>query len=239
MTAPTLFFDRVSSTMDVIHELAQQGAEAGTVVVAAEQLAGRGSRGRPWHSPVGGLWLSALYRPPIAGAIEIISLRAGLAVATALESWVSDPIRLKWPNDLMLDDRKLGGILCEARWGGDVLGWVAVGVGLNVRNLIPVELSSTAVSLQMHQPDINDEEVRASTISALRMLDLRAGRLTPAELDRFAARNWLSGRAIREPLSGTVSGLSADGTLLVRTADGSDSVVRSGSIALAGLSSTS
>lgn len=235
MTAPTLFFERVSSTMDVIHELAEQGAEAGTIVVAGEQLTGRGSRGRPWHSPVGGLWLSALYRPPIAGAIEIISLRAGLAVAAALEAQLAEPIRIKWPNDLMLEERKLGGILCEARWAGDVLAWVAVGVGLNLRNSIPPELGSAAVSLRMRQPDINEEQLQVSIISALRTLDLRAAKLTPAELSRFAARNWLSGRVIREPLSGTVSGLTADGTLLVRTADGAESAVRTGSIALAAL----
>jgi BirA family biotin operon repressor/biotin-[acetyl-CoA-carboxylase] ligase len=239
VTPSTFYFERVSSTMDVIHQLAEQGAEAGTIVVAGEQLAGRGSRGRPWHSPLGGLWLSALYRPPIVGATEIISLRAGLAVATALEAWAPGPVRLKWPNDLMLDDQKLGGILCEARWTGDILAWVAVGVGLNVCNPIPAELGSGAVSLHMRQDEIDQGEIQASIISALRTLDLGAARLTPAELDRFAARNWLTGRVIREPLAGTVSGISADGTLLVRTADGSDSAVRSGSIALAGSSSIS
>jgi BirA family biotin operon repressor/biotin-[acetyl-CoA-carboxylase] ligase len=236
VTALTLFFERVSSTMDVIHELAGQGAEAGTIVVAGEQLAGRGSRGRPWHSPVGGLWLSALYRPPIASATEIISLRAGLAVASALEAHVPEPIRLKWPNDLMLEDQKLGGILCEARWVGEALAWVAVGVGLNLRNSIPPELGSSAVSLQMQHPDLNEEQIQSSVVIALRSLDLREPKLTPAELDRFAARNWLTGRVIQEPLSGTVSGVTADGTLLVRTQDGADSAVRSGSIALAGFS---
>jgi BirA family biotin operon repressor/biotin-[acetyl-CoA-carboxylase] ligase len=236
--APVRFFERVSSTMDVIHELADQGTPAGTIVIAAEQLAGRGSRGRTWHSPVGGLWLSALFRAPIAGGIEIISVRAGLAVAMALETCGSGLIQLKWPNDLMLEEQKVGGILCEARWVGDVLSWVAVGVGLNVRNPIPAELGTTAVALHSRQPNINEGELRASIISALRGLDLRAPTLSPAELDRFATRNWLTGRLISEPLSGTVSGLSADGTLLVRTADGSDSPVRSGSIALAGTSFT-
>jgi BirA family transcriptional regulator, biotin operon repressor / biotin---[acetyl-CoA-carboxylase] ligase len=186
LTAPTFFFERVSSTMDVIHELAEQGAEAGTIVVAGEQLAGRGSRGRPWYSPVGGLWLSALYRPPIAGAIEIISLRAGLAVATALEAQVTRPIRLKWPNDLMLEDQKLGGLLCEARWAGEALAWVAVGVGLNIRNPVPPQLGSMAVSLQTQHPEINEEQIQTSVITALRTLDLQAAKLTPAELDRFA-----------------------------------------------------
>jgi BirA family transcriptional regulator, biotin operon repressor / biotin---[acetyl-CoA-carboxylase] ligase len=237
--APVLFFERVSSTMDVIHELADQGAPAGTMVIAGEQLAGRGSRGRTWHSPVGGLWLSALFRPPISGGIEIISVRTGLAVAMALETCGCGHIQLKWPNDLMLEEQKVGGILCEARWLGDVLAWVAVGVGLNVRNRIPAELGSAAIALHSRQPNIDEGELRTSIISALGRLDLRAATLSPGELDRFATRNWLTGRIIREPVSGTVSGLLADGTLLVRTADGSDSPVRSGSIALADTSCTS
>jgi BirA family transcriptional regulator, biotin operon repressor / biotin---[acetyl-CoA-carboxylase] ligase len=179
-----------------------------------------------------------LFRPPIAGGTEIISVRAGLAVAVALETCGSGPIQLKWPNDLMLQDQKVGGILCEARWVGDVLAWVAVGIGLNVRNPIPAELGSTAVALYTRQPNINEGELQTSVISALRSLDLRAATLSPAELDRFATRNWLTGRVIMAPLNGTVSGLSAEGTLLVRTADGSDFSVRSGSITLAAATST-
>ena len=130
-------YERVASTMDLVHELAERGAEAGSMVVATEQLQGRGSRGRPWHSPPGGLWLSALYRPPSTGGLELLSVRVGLAVARALDPYVPTPVRLKWPNDLMHDGRKLGGILCEARWQGAALGWIAVGVGLNVRNPVP------------------------------------------------------------------------------------------------------
>jgi len=130
-----------SSTMDVLHELAQGGAPAGTAVVAEEQTAGRGSRGRHWASPIGGLWLSVLSRPATAG-LELVSLRAGLAVAELLERLgVSGRIMIKWPNDLMLDDRKTGGLLCEARWQGAALAWVVIGLGLYsltilVRNIL-------------------------------------------------------------------------------------------------------
>jgi BirA family biotin operon repressor/biotin-[acetyl-CoA-carboxylase] ligase len=233
MTARTLFFERVGSTMDVIHQLAEQGGEAGTIVLAGEQLGGRGSRGRTWHSPPGGLWMSVLFRPPSIGGVEVISLRVGLAIARSLEPVVSAPLCLKWPNDLMLGDRKVGGILCEARWQGAALGWVAVGVGLNLRNQIPAELRALAVSLREYRPDIREEDVLEPIVAALRTIDLQAERLSPTELDQFATRSWLSGREIREPLSGTVSGLGDDGTLRVRTVEGAQVSLRNGSIELA------
>jgi BirA family biotin operon repressor/biotin-[acetyl-CoA-carboxylase] ligase len=224
--------------MDLIHELAERGADAGSMVIATEQLQGRGSRGRPWHSPPGGLWLSALYRPSSTGGLELLSVRVGLAVARALDPHVPTPVRLKWPNDLMLGGRKLGGILCEARWQGAVLGWIAVGVGLNVRNPIPDELREAAVSLIELEPDIRLENVLHSVSAALRSLDLGAERLSPAELELFAGRSWLDGREIREPLPGIVAGLNDDGALRVRTPQGSHVSLRHGSVELADVSPT-
>jgi BirA family transcriptional regulator, biotin operon repressor / biotin---[acetyl-CoA-carboxylase] ligase len=238
MRAATYQYERVASTMDLIHELAERGADAGTMVIATEQLQGRGSRGRPWHSPPGGLWLSALYRPPSTGGLELLSVRVGLAVARALDPHVPTPVSLKWPNDLMLDGRKLGGILCEARWQGGALGWIAVGVGLNVRNPVPAELEQTAVSLIELEPDIRLENVFHSVSAALRALDLRPERLSAAELQLFAGRSWLDGREIREPLPGIVAGLNDDGALRVRTPQGSHVSLRHGSVELADVSPT-
>lgn len=230
------YFDRVSSTMDVIHQFAAEGATPGTAVIAGEQLEGRGSRGRTWHSPVGGLWLSVVFKPRAVEGLEVISLRVGLAVAEAIEAQVPKPVQLKWPNDLMLEGRKLGGVLCEARWQGDALGWVAVGVGLNVRNRVPEALGSVAVSLCERAPKITVEEVAEPVLAALRALDLGTGRLSPAELGRFARRDWLRGRTIREPVAGKVTGVGEDGALLVRTGSGSDVSLRSGTVELAAIS---
>ena len=235
MTSRVHYFERVSSTMDILHELAGSGAEAGTAVIAGEQLEGRGSRGRSWHSPPGGLWLSVLFRPAVAEGVEVISLRAGLAVAEAIQPLVPKPLQLKWPNDLMLDGRKVGGVLCEARWQGEVLGWVAVGFGMNVRNTVPEELDQMAVSLAALTPGITVEETTGLILTALRGLDL-SGNLTPAELEQFALRDWLRGRTIREPVAGTVTGLGEDGSLLVRTQGGTDLSLRSGGVELAAIS---
>ena len=236
MTPRLYHYERVGSTMDVIHALAEEGAVEGTIVVADEQLEGRGSRGRTWHSPPGGLWMSGLFRPSAVGGIDVISLRVGLAVARILDRFGARPIGIKWPNDLMLDERKVGGILCEARWQGETLGWVAIGVGVNLRNRIPAELRTVAVSLAEERPDLRDGEVLEPVVAALRMLDLERDRLSATELDHFAARNWLTGREIRQPLCGTVTGLGEDGTLQVRTAQGSQVALRNASLELAAVS---
>jgi BirA family transcriptional regulator, biotin operon repressor / biotin---[acetyl-CoA-carboxylase] ligase len=233
VSPPIHHFDRVESTMDVLHLMAAEGALAGTVVVAAEQFQGRGSRAREWHSPVGGLWLSVLYRPAVPGAVEVMSLRAGLAAARAVEALIEQPIQLKWPNDLLLGGRKVGGVLCEARWQGDILAWVVIGLGLNVRNRIPDELIGTAEALAAGRSGITVEEVGEGVIQALRGLDLREEQLSRTELEQFAQRDWLRGRKIQQPLPGTVTGVREDGALLVQTPDGIDTPVRTGSVELA------
>lgn len=227
------YFERVSSTMDVLHQLASEGAEAGTAVIAGEQLEGRGSRGRWWHSPPGGLWLSLLFRPSAAAGVEVTSIRVGLATAEALDPFAPQPLHLKWPNDLMLAGRKLGGVLCEARWHGDALGWIVVGMGINVRNRIPEELGSVATSLADERPDISPEILVEPVLSVLRRLDLSASQLSPAELAHFARRDWLRGREVSDPVAGTVAGLREDGALLVRSPDGADVSLRSGPVRLA------
>jgi BirA family transcriptional regulator, biotin operon repressor / biotin---[acetyl-CoA-carboxylase] ligase len=231
-------YERVDSTMDLLHLLAAEGAPAGTAVVAGEQLGGRGSRGRSWHSPPGGLWLSLLFRPTSAAATEVMSLRVGLSVARTIDRSFSTSVGLKWPNDLMLGERKLGGILCEACWQGQMLAWVAVGVGLNVRNRPPAELRQSAVALVEELPDVQVDDLLDPIVAGLQALDLRAERLSPDELDQFATRSWLRGRQIREPLPGMVAGVGADGSLRIQTADGEQVAVRSGSVTLADLSPT-
>jgi BirA family biotin operon repressor/biotin-[acetyl-CoA-carboxylase] ligase len=229
------YYERVTSTMDVIHELAAQEAVSGTAIMAAEQLEGRGSRGRRWHSPPGGLWLSVLFRPPWMVGLEVTSLRVGLAVAASLDRWADQPVQLKWPNDLMLGERKVGGVLCEARWQGDALGWIAVGVGVNVTNPIPEELRPMACSLGTNHADTTLDGVAQSVIAGLRQLDLAAGTLSTFELEQFAQRNWLRGRSLKGPVQGTVSGLREDGVLLVRRSGGVEVPIRSGPLDLAGV----
>jgi BirA family biotin operon repressor/biotin-[acetyl-CoA-carboxylase] ligase len=218
--------------MDVLHELAQGGAPAGTAVLAEEQTAGRGSRGRRWASPIGGLWLSVLSRPATTG-LELVSLRAGLSVAELLDRLgVSGRIMIKWPNDLMLDDRKTGGLLCEARWQGAALAWVVIGLGLNVMNPPDAELEPSATYLGLATPGLQASDLAEPVITTLREVDAGAGVLTPVEQRHFAARDWLRGRALDAPVEGVAAGVAEDGTLLVRREQGAVASVRAGTVVL-------
>jgi BirA family biotin operon repressor/biotin-[acetyl-CoA-carboxylase] ligase len=229
-----LRFPTVGSTMDLLHELAADGAEAGTVVIAGEQTSGRGSRGRAWRSPPGGLWLSALYRPRAVAGVELLSLRVGLAVAQAIELVGSGlRISIKWPNDLILGDRKVGGILCEARWQGEGLAWVVGGIGVNVTNPIPADLAGGATRLADHLPALSAEALEAGVTARLRALDPSGDRLDPVELAALRERDWLQGRRLRGPVAGQSVGIAEDGALLVRDAAGVLRSVRAGTVELA------
>jgi BirA family biotin operon repressor/biotin-[acetyl-CoA-carboxylase] ligase len=224
--------DRVSSTLDVVHEMAAAGAEAGLVVLADEQVAGRGRQGRAWLSPPGrGIWLGYLRRPADPEAAGPLSLRIGIIVAQALDALGAD-VRLKWPNDLVLADRKLGGILCEARWPGVRPGWVAVGVGLNVHGPIPPGLERTGIALDHAVPGVTRLRVLDRLVPALGHLPERAV-LDQRELTEFHRRDWLRDRRVRAPLRGVARGVGADGSLLVETDDGRVERVVGGSVVAA------
>ena len=228
-------FHRLSSTQDELHRLAAVGAAAGTVVVAAEQEAGRGSRGRHWASPLGGLWLSFLCRPPRPVGVEVLSLRVGLAAAEALGQFGGlPPVALKWPNDLMVGERKVGGILGEARWQGDSLAWIAVGVGINVRNPLPAAVRTPPGRLAEWRPDLEPEQVLGPLLARLAPLAALASGLTSAEMEAFGRRDWLAGRELAAPVQGFATGIAEDGSLLVRLPDGRTVGVSSGSVVLPG-----
>lgn len=208
---------RVGSTMDHLHRLAEQGAPEGSAVLAEAQTDGRGSRGRVWHSPPGGLWLSVLLRPASPAGVELLSLRLGLRTAEALEASASGlRVALKWPNDLMVDDRKLGGILCEARWQGESLAWVAAGLGLNVTNPIADDLRSSATALGQHLPGASVETILPDLLDALRRPLPDADRLSPDECRELGRRDWLLDRELLAPVAGQAAGIGPDGALLVR-----------------------
>ena len=231
-------FRTLPSSLDAIHELGAQGAPAGTVVLADEQTAGRGRDGRTWRSPAGGVWLALLLRPPLPSA-GVLSLRIGLVLADVVEevlgispASLSGPrAALKWPNDVLLDDRKVAGILCESRWQGDVLQWLAVGIGVNVTNEIPIELQDRAIVLSERQPAVRRIDVLDRLVPALLRLTAHGAQLTQFECAAFARRDWLRGRQIRTPLAGRASGIRPDGALLVDTGAGT-TMVRDGHVEL-------
>ena len=141
----------VDSTNDVALALAARGAADGTAVLAGQQRAGRGRRGRDWFSPAGaGLYLSMILRPA-AAMLPLVTLGAGVAVARGGIRATGLPLELKWPNDLVIGRpwRKLGGILCETSGTGSQVEAVVVGVGVNLLPAAyPPELADRASSLE-------------------------------------------------------------------------------------------
>jgi BirA family biotin operon repressor/biotin-[acetyl-CoA-carboxylase] ligase len=228
-----VLFGQLPSTLDAIHDLAAQDAPSGTVVIADEQTAGRGRDGRSWHSPPGGAWIGVLVRPPMA-ATGVLSIRAGLVIADVVDDLLAEArAQVKWPNDVMLDDRKLAGVLCEARWQGGTPQWLAMGVGVNVENAIPAEIASQANSLQAMLPDVRLHDVLDRLIPALVRLTAHGGQLTAFECAAFDRRDWLRGRALRAPVMGRAAGIRADGALFVdNVGTGATAVVRDGHVEL-------
>jgi BirA family biotin operon repressor/biotin-[acetyl-CoA-carboxylase] ligase len=218
--------ESTTSTLDVAHRIAAQGAPAGTLVIAHEQTAGRGRGGKSWQSsPGAGLWLTLIERPAESSGLGVLSLRVGLAAAEALDRFAPEPIRLKWPNDLYIDRGKLAGILVEARWRDKAVEWVAIGLGVNVREPVNVE---TAAGLE---PGTDRLDVLGDLIPAVRAAAQATGPLQPDEMEEFDARDLARGRQCIEPAIGRVAGITPAGELLIVLAD---AVVpfRSGSLVL-------
>lgn len=135
-----------SSTQDVARELAERRVAEGAVVVAEEQEAGRGRLGRRWCSTAGGVYATVVLRPPLR-VVHALSLAAGVAVARVLELLGLDA-KVKWPNDVQVAGRKVCGILVEATAEAEGAACALVGIGLNVNNQLPAELTGSATSLR-------------------------------------------------------------------------------------------
>jgi BirA family biotin operon repressor/biotin-[acetyl-CoA-carboxylase] ligase len=234
MTAPIHRHPTLPSTQDLLHRMAEDGAPDGTVVVAEVQDGARGQRGRTWQAPLGGLWMSVLVRPRAAAAGEVLSVRAGLAVAEVLDRYATLPkVALKWPNDLYLEGRKVGGLLCEARWRGHELWWVVVGLGLNVANPVPPGLEGQAATLAEYDRTLTPEALLPPLATALATLGSGAATLSAAEREAFSARHWLKGRKLVAPVRGVAAGIAADGALMISMEEGGAMPVRAASVVLA------
>ncbi len=220
---PRVHHRETDSTNERARDLAIAGAPHGTLVTAGSQLAGRGRQGRTWSAPPGqSLLCSMVLRPPH----RLLPLATGVAVADALASLGQDPM-LKWPNDVLLDGRKVAGILAEGR---PAEGWAVVGIGINVavRNQdLPAELQGIAATLGL--PASAVEEVLETVVTALeRRLVEEEGAL----LDAFRERDALFGREVS--WSGGVgigAGIDGAGRLVVE-ADGVRHLLDAGEVHL-------
>jgi BirA family biotin operon repressor/biotin-[acetyl-CoA-carboxylase] ligase len=236
---PHHHYARTDSTNTRARELAAAGAPHGTVVTAAEQTAGRGRQGRSWTAPPGrALLYSAIVRP-LAPRHVMLPLAVPLAVCEAAEELRPDvECKVKWPNDIHLDGRKLAGVLIEARPQD---GWAVLGIGLNLsisRDEFPPDLRDTAVSLRPpgQSRPIRPVSTRGSVLTAV---NGRLERWLAAGEDEVLAawreRDALLGREVSwEGGNGVADGVDERGFLLVRVADGDRVALGAGEVHLTG-----
>jgi BirA family transcriptional regulator, biotin operon repressor / biotin---[acetyl-CoA-carboxylase] ligase len=220
---PRLHLRETGSTNDRARELAAAGAPHGMLVTAGSQTAGRGRQGRAWAGPPGRALLMSLV---LREAHPLLPLAAAVAVADA----VGEEARIKWPNDVQLDGRKVAGILAEGR---PQEGWAVLGIGVNVAIRIedlPPELHDTAGTLGREPSDV--EPFLANLLRSLE----RALALAPADLlDSWRARDALLGREITwSGGSGTAAGIDGEGRLVVELQDGGRTALDAGEVHLGG-----
>ena len=214
--------ERTGSTNDDARTAAQAGAPDGSAFVTSEQTDGRGRGANRWHSPVAeNVYLSVVLRPQMsAKKMSALTLAVGVEVARVADAQLTDPrSKLKWPNDIYVDDRKLGGILVESTLQGNKPPVVVVGVGLNVstREFPPV-LAEVATSLAIAgAQSLDRDRVAAELIAGIR----EAGRRFATDglapyLSELRHRDWLKGRAVEvDGVSGTAEGIDQSGRLLI------------------------
>lgn len=149
------YYQAVDSTNLAVRRLAEEGAPNGSIVIAEEQLAGRGRLGRSWFSPPGsGLWFSILLRPHLLSALEAspVTLVTAAILAENLNNRYRLPVKIKWPNDLLIEEKKAGGILTESKVTAGYIEYLVVGIGLNVNQKqadFPSEINRSSTSLYL------------------------------------------------------------------------------------------
>ena len=145
-------FEKLSSTNTTAKEQAEKGAKEGTTIIAETQTSGKGRMNRPWVSPRGGVWLSIILRPHIdTEDASKITLTTAVAVTGILRRLYNVTAEIKWPNDVLIDNKKVCGILTEARLRGKTVNFVVVGIGINANfsiQALPEELRASATTLK-------------------------------------------------------------------------------------------
>ncbi len=238
-------FTEVESTNTIAANLASVGATEGTCVIAETQSAGRGRRGRVWHSPPGGLWLSILLRPTIQSQdVGRLSLIAGVAVSSAIRETFQLPAVVKWPNDVLISGKKVCGILPETRFLGDKMDFAIVGIGVNVAidtDLLPLDVKETSATLLSPDYPYASGAREALTASILNNFSrLYKQFLSEGFLEILQeVREYCDtlGREVTVsrlgmPIQGIAVDIDSDARLIIRTKSGEDVHVISGEVSI-------
>ena len=233
-----IYYPSLTSTMEMAKQEAQQGAVEGTVIIADEQTAGKGRIKRVWLSPKGNIALSVILYPSVAYLPSLIML-ACLAVVHSIEAGTGLKSQLKWPNDVLINGKKVCGVLIESNVRGDTVDYAIIGIGINVNLRLYdfPEIQPTATSLS----DELGREVSHLNIIRYLLVELERLYLT-LSAENFIYEEWRdslvtlgkrvqvkSGETIYE---GIAESIARDGSLLLRHSDGSLSKIVAGDVTL-------
>lgn len=241
-----LYFDTIDSTNTKAQELAEKGYQSGTLVVADKQESGKGRRGRSWVSPSGtGIFMTLMIKPDInPNNASMLTLVAALAVAKAITSVTGEEALIKWPNDIVINGKKVCGILTEMNAQFDYINHIVVGIGINVHNeSFPEEISQMASSLMIEAGGkrFHRAQIIAETMSYfeqyydtfLKTQDLSA---LVREYDKLLVNRNKSVMVLdpKEPFDGKAMGITPKGELIVDTWE-SRKLVSSGEVSVRGI----
>lgn len=241
-----LYFDTIDSTNTKAQELAEKGYPSGTLVVADKQESGKGRRGRSWVSPSGtGIFMTLMIKPDInPNNASMLTLVAALAVAKAITSVTGEEALIKWPNDIVINGKKVCGILTEMNAQFDYINHIVVGIGINVHNeSFPEEISQMASSLMIEAGGkrFHRAQIIADTMSYfeqyydtfLKTQDLSA---LVREYDELLVNMNKAVRVLdpKEPFDGKAMGITPKGELIVDTWE-SRKLVSSGEVSVRGI----
>jgi BirA family biotin operon repressor/biotin-[acetyl-CoA-carboxylase] ligase len=241
LKGPIHHFETLPSTNDLAKELGSREAPEGTLVVAESQSRGRGRLGREWDSPPGlGLYVSLLLRPPLPPTeMPRLTLTTAVAVVRALKRAAGVAPGIKWPNDLLLDGKKVGGILTEMETESDRIRHLVVGLGLNVNNRRfppPLDLTATSLALAAGSSFSRRLILQAWLEEFEALYDLFLHQDFAVILEEWRQYNVTLGQAVTvrqgpREISGLALEVAEDGALLVRQETGEIVRVASGEIA--------
>lgn len=224
--------ETVDSTQKIAHRLGLENVPEGTVVIADEQVGGKGRMDRVWHSPKDtGVWMSIILKPAIPlPKTPQLTLLTAVAIVQAIHDCTGLEAHIKWPNDIMLQGKKVTGILTELQAEADQVHAVIIGIGINVNQSkadFPLELQSiaTSLSIEKNEPVSRAEMIRAifHRLEKLYLLYLEKG-FTPIKLlwESYAISigKKVTARTLSNTIYGTALGITDDGVLILEDEEG-------------------
>ncbi len=238
------YFPQLSSTNNIAKQKVQKGKSRtpeGTLIIAEKQLGGKGRSGKVWLSPVGGIWLSiVLYPKTVSTHVPLITIMTAVAVARTLNKLFPIKVQIKWPNDILIEKRKVCGILTETGTEEKNLKWVIVGIGINADN------NSTELPEEIRNSSISLKEITGQPIPRIKLIqylcsefemfyDLWQKKAFSAIIEEWKLYSYTLGEKVRVDIgnriiSGEAIDITDRGALVLKRDDGQIEEIISGTV---------